>query len=120
MADHLFFYWGLGLLFTHEMDAIRCREWRLFVFLPQLKEPIAYRLFTALHIPLYGFLLQELVRGPVTALVIGLDIFFIIHVVLHILFRWHSAYEFTSWFSWLLIIGAGLCGLLDLVFYLSR
>ncbi|MEM9672492.1 MAG: DUF6713 family protein [Bacteroidota bacterium] len=120
MVDHLFFYWGLGLLLTHEMDAVRCREWKLFIILSGLKEPTAYRLFTALHIPLYGFLLQELVQGPATALVIGLDAFFVIHVVLHFLFSRHPANGFTSWFSWLLIIGAGLCGLLDLAFYLSR
>lgn len=53
MTENIFFYLGLSLLTMHEMDAIRCKEWRIFP---------------------------------------GLD-----------------------WISWTIIIGAGFCGLLDLL-----
>lgn len=30
MPEHLFFFLGLGFILTHEMDAIRCKEWLMF------------------------------------------------------------------------------------------
>nr|WP_260456143.1 DUF6713 family protein [Enterococcus gilvus] len=36
----------LALLLTHEMDAIRHKEWRMFVFLKDLPEQTAYWVFT--------------------------------------------------------------------------
>jgi len=46
---------------------------------------------------------------------VGLDIFFIVHVGLHLLFRDHPDYHFHTAFSWFLIIGAGVAGALDLL-----
>lgn len=115
MENHLFFVLGLSFLLVHEMDAVRCQEWKLFIFLSQMEEQAAYRIFTFIHIPLYGWLFWELAHNPAIALITALDTFFIIHVLLHWGFRRHPDYQFNSWFSWLLIVGAGLCGALDLV-----
>ncbi|WP_394341844.1 DUF6713 family protein [Sphingobacterium corticibacter] len=41
MAGHVFFYLGLSLLIMHEMDAIRCREWRIFPGLFKLEAILA-------------------------------------------------------------------------------
>ena len=116
--EYMFFYIGFSLLLIHEMDAIRQREWKLFIFLSSLREETAYVVFTALHIPLYIVLFWGLFgdgSGINDGLVIALDCFLIIHVFLHLLFIRHKDYQFTSVFSWVLILGAGIAGALDLI-----
>lgn len=53
----------LALLLTHEMDAVRHKEWQMFIGLKDLPEGTAYWLFTLPHIILYTliivFLLYE-------------------------------------------------------------
>lgn len=118
MNAYLFFFIALSFLLIHEMDAIRCREWKLFPVLSQLTDERGYIVFTALHIPLYILLLWGLFPGGAvinSALVAGLDIFCIIHVGLHLLFINHPENRFNNPFSWILILGAGLAGGLDLL-----
>ena len=59
--DFLFFI-NLSLLVIHEFDAIRRKEWRLFVFLKDLEDELAYQIFTLLHLPflllIFWFLTQ--------------------------------------------------------------
>lgn len=122
MLNHFFFFVGLSLLLTHEMDAVRLAEWRLFLFLSKMREEQAYTVFTALHIPLYVLLFWGLTQnsdgGINQNLVIGIDAFCVIHVFLHMLFIRHKEYQFHSVFSKLLIIGAGIAGGADIVLYL--
>jgi hypothetical protein len=47
---------------------------------------------------------------------VGMDAFFVVHVALHMIFRNHPENRFGSALSWALIAGAGICGLVDLVF----
>ena len=44
-----------------------------------------------------------------------MDVFFVVHVAFHVLFRNHLENRFGTAFSWGLIAGAGACGLVDLV-----
>ena len=67
---------------------------------------VLYPRFTALDI-VGPF--QTLVDVP------GLDVFFVIHVVLHALFLLHKKNEFKDWISWTIILGAGVFGLADLL-----
>lgn len=117
MTTQIFFFAGLALLLVHEMDAIRCREWAIFPLLARLDDKTGYATFTALHIPLYLVPFLGLLVGdePSRGLLIGLDVFFIIHVFLHVLFLRHPKNQFTSLFSWAIIVGAGLSGLIDLL-----
>jgi len=39
------------------MDAIRCKEWRIFPVTSRMDDEAGYLAFTALHIPLYALLL---------------------------------------------------------------
>jgi hypothetical protein len=121
MTGNLFFFIGLALLFTHELDAIRRKEWRLFVFLSNLEEERAFRMFAALHIPIFLLIFLAVFGTSRSEIrentIIGLDMFFVVHVVLHTLFSKHPDYDFHTGFSRLLILGAGLCGILDLVFH---
>lgn len=118
MNQHFFFLLGFCLLLTHEMDAIRESEWRLFPMLKALPDELGYRVFTAIHVPLYVVLIFALVgsgtAGLNQGLIVALNWFFLIHVGLHIGLRRLPNYTFRSWFSWALISGAGVAGAIDL------
>ncbi len=45
----------------------------------------------------------------------GLDVFCIVHLGLHLLFRMHPKNEFNDAMSWELIAGAATAGLTDLL-----
>ena len=113
--DHSFFLLGSCFLLVHEMDAIRAREWKIFPVLNALGDEAGYRVFAGLHVPVYALLLLGLVGGANRGLVIGLDVFFIVHVFLHLIFYAHPENQFRSAFSYALILGAGVSGALDLL-----
>ncbi|MBT7070925.1 MAG: hypothetical protein HN975_08550 [Anaerolineae bacterium] len=99
--DFLFFI-NLSLLVIHEFDAIRRKEWRLFVFLKDLEDELAYQIFTLLHLPflllIFWFLTQATAPSQFSFQVI-VDIFLIIHLGLHLLFRDHEHNRFSGKFS---------------------
>lgn len=114
--SHPFFLLALSLLLVHEMDAIRCKEWRVLPLTSWMEDEAGYVAFTALHVPLYALLLWGLAgHGASRGLVLGLDAFFVVHVGLHLLFIRHPEYRFRSVLSWSLILGSGLFGALDLL-----
>lgn len=116
MTGHIFFYLGLSLIVMHEMDAIRCKEWRIFPGLSMLSDKIGHIVFLFLHIPLFYFVFWKLSQSQdVEAFIYGFNIFMIVHLALHILFLKHKNNEFKDWISWSIIIGAGLCGIIDLL-----
>jgi len=116
MTGHIFFYLGLSLLTIHEMDAIRCREWRIFPGLSLLSDKLGHIIFVFAHIPLFYFIFWQLTHSQdIEAFMKGFSIFMIVHLGLHILFLKHKNNEFKDWMSWTIIIGAGLCGLIDLI-----
>lgn len=117
MPEHFLFFVGLAFILVHEMDAIKQHEWRIFPPTMMLDDAKGYWVFTAVHVPLYVWLFGELYRGGMLnrGFIVGWDIFFIVHVVLHVLFLWHPKNEFTTVFSWVLIVGAGVAGALDLL-----
>lgn len=116
MHSELFFYLGLSAIIIHEMDAIRCKEWRIFPGLSLLNDAWGFNLFMLAHVPLFYFLFSGLMRnGDHTQLKFALDVFFMIHVGLHILFLQHKKNEFKDLVSWAIIISAGLFGLLDIL-----
>jgi hypothetical protein len=110
-ADLLFVAAFAGLL-IHEMDAIRCGEWRFFFQKVPLSDASAYRLFTAAHAPL---VILILVWMEEPALQITLDIFLIAHAGLHWWLRNHPLLDFSNWFSAIWIYGAAILGALHLV-----
>jgi hypothetical protein len=114
VINHILFYVALTFMLIHEMDAVRCREWRIFPGLSSLKEPLAFRMFIVAHIPLFFTLFWSLktLKDP-SELIFWLDIFFALHVFLHLLFLRHKNNEFKDWISWTFISGAGLFGILD-------
>ena len=112
IVAHTLFMVNVAWLFAHEMDAILRHEWRLFFFLKPFSDVAAYRLFTALHIPLFVLILSQL---QVSQLQVIFDAFLVIHAGLHVLFRNHPQYEFNNWFSNMWIFGAVPLAVLHLV-----
>ena len=116
MTGHIFFYLGLSLLTMHEMDAIRCKEWSIFPGLSLLSDKLGYVVFIFVHIPLFFFTYWQLTHSQnIESFINGFSIFMVIHLGLHILLLKHKNNEFKDWISWTIIIGAGLCGLIDLI-----
>lgn len=105
---------AFGLFFTHEMDAMRCREWRIFPLLEWLDERAAMLWFVWLHVPLFALL----VWGAAAAVAAGGNLFSIlfgafcvIHGLLHWIYERHPRNEFRNPLSRSIIwscAGAGL------------
>lgn len=114
MIAHTFFYLALVLFFMHEMDAIRCKEWRIFPGLSLLNERWGYPVFMLAHIPLF-LLLIWVIAQPSENFIIGFDMFSILHFGLHLLYLKHKKNEFKDWISWALITGIAVCGGIDLL-----
>jgi hypothetical protein len=111
----LLFWLGLVLLLAHELDAVRRQEWRMFAYLNRLDGEQAHQLFVLLHLPLFVLIFWFLSRSDQPVYVwfqLVIDIFLLIHLGLHILFRNHPANNFNNTFSLVLITGMALLGLI--------
>ena len=115
MNEHIVFLVGFAFLLVHEMDAVRCREWRILPVLSRLNDSTGYVAFTALHVPIYALLLWGLVGDASVGLIVGLDVFLVVHLALHVLLRDRPENRFGSPFSWGLFTAAGICGAIDLL-----
>ncbi|MCZ8155726.1 MAG: hypothetical protein O9264_06385 [Leptospira sp.] len=126
--ENIYFCMAISFLFIHELDAIKAKEWKLFIVLKDLKEETAYTIWLALHFPLFLFPLMIVsnVFQPENEklMKLGIDLFLIIHLFLHIRFRNDKDYQFTSIQSNIYIILTTIFAILDLTlidfnFYLS-
>ncbi|HEU4495971.1 MAG TPA: DUF6713 family protein [Flavobacterium sp.] len=110
-----FYLLGITLILMHEMDAVRCREWRIFPGLSYIKNDKAgLAVFIFLHMPLFYWIMSETYADS-EKFRIGFDYFLIVHFILHLLFLMHKKNEFRNWISWTIIAGAALSGFLDLI-----
>ena len=115
MTEHFLFLIGISFLMVHEMDAVRCKEWRILPGLSLLSNKAGQLVFIFAHIPLFIMVFYQLIYiTDNSAFRIGFDIFMIVHIALHLVYLRHKNNEFKDWISWTIIIGAGLCGILDL------
>jgi len=110
---NVFFYLGLGTLFTHELDAISNHEWRLLPILRSLPDLLAMNTFVLLHVPLFALLVALI--ASTDALLrkrarLAVSVFLIIHAGLHLWFMNDASYEFVSTISSMLIFGGALFG----------
>jgi hypothetical protein len=104
------YYLTVGFFFTHELDAVKRREWRLLPGLRFLPEKLGEQLFIWLHVPILALLLVGGEGEDVNAVRTGLAGFAVVHVGLHWMFRNHPSNEFNNPSSWALILGAGAFG----------
>ena len=104
----------LALLFVHEMDAIRRREWKMFIILKDMEDEKAYRVFMLLHIPLYTIILVLLLSPYYYIGFYITDIFLIAHTLVHIGFRKHTANNLNNSISKSIIFLAGILAVVHL------
>lgn len=106
----MLFFIGLALILLHEMDAMRCHEWRIFPGLSRLSERVGFYLFMVMHIPLFVLVFSYL---DIIEFRKGFDVFLIVHLGLHLLYLRHPKNEFKDWLSWSIISGAAMVGAAD-------
>ncbi len=112
------FYIGLALFLTHQLDAIRCHEWRLLPGLRHLEDGKASRILIVSHIPVLVILLwfisytNSMVQFWFQAI---LDVMFMGHLGKHILWRNHENNEFNGPLSKIFILFTALAGLFHLI-----
>lgn len=109
----------ITLFLLHEMDAIRAKEWKMFIFLQDLKEEIAYFVFSIIHLPLYFLILFFLfrVRENDTFLII-FDVLMVAHTVVHICFRKHPDNGFHPFYSKAIIYMMGILSVIHIAMVL--
>lgn len=122
MPDFLLvlFLFNLSLFLLHEMDAIRHSEWRLFIFLKDMEDAKAYRVFTFIHLPMYTIILALLFSDYQTVTFWVLDLFFIIHAILHLFFEKHPRNGFKNTFSRAFIYPMGLIAAIHLLLLVMK
>lgn len=99
---NLLFIINVAWIMTHELDAVQQHEWRVLPLTSWMSEEWGYRVFIMLHIPLFVLLMVGIESRDFQ---FGFDIFLLIHVGLHWLFRHHPAYTFDNALSQFLIVG---------------
>ena len=105
----------LALLFTHEMDAIRRHEWKMFIGLNKMADETAYRIFLLLHIPLYALALLLLFSPFSLVGYYVVDIFLLAHMLIHLAFKNHPANQLDGIISKTIINAAGLLAVVHLI-----
>lgn len=117
MINNMVFYLGIALLLTHELDAIQQHEWRIFPVIRKFKDETAYYWFTILHVPLFMLLLWFICHPSENTrfwFQMSMDIFFIVHMVLHKLLNSDKKCEFVGVFSKAIIFSMGIVGVVHL------
>ena len=110
---NIFFYLGLALLFTHELDSMPNHEWRVLPLLRSLSDSAGEAAFIIAHIPIFAVTIAYVASLNARARKLARDVasgFFIVHAILHAVFSGHPDYEFASLLSSSLIYGAAACG----------
>ena len=108
------FYLGLGLLFTHELDAMTNHEWRVLPLLNGLTDSVGRDTFIVAHVPIFAVIIACVASLNIRTRAMARDIisgFLIVHALLHFAFSRHAEYEFSSSLSSTLIYGAAVSGL---------
>lgn len=102
---------GAGFLFAHELDAVRCREWRMHPLFSWIKgDESARAAFVAAHVPVLALLVLAFSTMSPAKVIFWLDLFFVLHGLLHVCFLAHPRNEFRDSESWLHIFGSAICG----------
>lgn len=110
---NLVFYLGVGMIFTHELDAMLNKEWRVLPLTSWLSDENGQLVFLVAHIPIFAILVALI--SSTSAIVrartrFGVSAFLALHGLLHAAFMMSENYEFESALSNTLIFGAAICG----------
>ena len=105
----------LAFLLSHEIDAAYRKEWRVLPLTSWMPDTLGRQVFILAHVPLLAAIFLGGGLSPSSTFAAGLSAFSVVHVGLHWLFRHHKDHDFNNWLSVLLIVGAGVAGLVHLV-----
>jgi hypothetical protein len=111
----LIFAMNLSLLFVHEMEAIRHREWKMFMILKDIDDEKAYKIFLLLHIPLYAIVLFLLLSSYQIIGFYVVDTFLVAHAAIHLGFRHHKNNQLRGILSKTIINTMGGFAILHLI-----
>jgi phosphotransferase system glucose/maltose/N-acetylglucosamine-specific IIC component len=117
------FYIGLGLLLTHELDAVANHEWRGLPLLGTLPDEAGMSVFIAAHVPLFAILIALVASKDERTRALsrlGVGVFLVVHGLLHALSAGEPTYEFSSGLSRGLIFGGSTFGALYLLLSVKR
>lgn len=89
MPDHFFYLGYLSFYCTKWMQS-GARSGESFPDFSFLADDMGFKVFMIAHIPLFFFLFLGLLLPENGKLIHGLNIFFVVHLVLHILFLKHK------------------------------
>lgn len=118
MISEALFNLGLVMLIIHELDAVKRKEWRIFPFLRTLEDDTGYKTFILLHIPILFilfFLNSTLLNEAKIWFQFSFDLFLIIHLVLHFIFRNDEKNQFNNRLSKSIIYITALVGTVHLM-----
>lgn len=108
----------ISLLLIHEMDAIRTKEWKMFIVLKDMADDKAYKIFTLAHLPLYCAVIFIMAQGGEPAVLYYIiDIFLIGHTIVHYGFKKHLKNGFTSVFSKAIIYSMGILAVIHMCLF---
>lgn len=107
------FYLGMGVLFTHELDALPNHEWRVLPLVREVPDEIGMIVFVVAHVPLFSLLIALIAsssdRTRTTSRMV-ISGFLLLHGLLHAMFMSDPNYEFSSMLSNTLIFGGAALG----------
>jgi hypothetical protein len=109
-------------MFTHELDAVRRHEWRVFPLTSNLPDNLGFMVFVLAHVPIFALVLWfafPLNGAERSAVQMAFSGFCIAHVGLHKFYENHPAYAFNNKLSQILIWGAGTAGAAHLLLAFS-
>lgn len=119
MIEKILLFTNLSLLILHEMDAIYCKEWKMFAFLNRLPDSKGRIIFSILHLPLF-IIIFFLIEYQFDMFFWILNVFLVFHLLIHMLMNRHKFNNFKSKYSSLLIISMGLIGMVSILFKILR
>ncbi|PKL17929.1 MAG: hypothetical protein CVV49_08525 [Spirochaetae bacterium HGW-Spirochaetae-5] len=116
MLIKVLFWINISLFILHEMDAVKTREWKMMIFMNRLSDDSGHIIFTALHFPLF-ILIFFLMKYYFEYLVPVVAALFILHQILHIIFRKHTENRMNNTFSRVIILMMFLNSCVTLLLY---
>jgi len=116
MLIKILFWINISLFILHEMDAVKTREWKMMIFMNRLDDDTGHIVFTTLHLPLFVILFY-LMKNFFEYLVPAVAVIFIIHQIMHIVFRKHTENRMNNMFSRIIIFLMFLFSCVTLILY---
>lgn len=111
---------AFSLMMLHEMDAVRCHEWRIFPLLSSMSDRSGMLVFFWLHVPLVWLLVwygAESVRSGGDGFSIGFAMFCIAHAFFHWAYERYPECEFKNALSRSIIWACAGFGFLSALAY---